>query len=72
MRVVESIRSELFIKLQSLPLAFFKRNKNEDQADDSGESKAPDRPRTKKASRGARAAYPNKFRIDNLDLLQRT
>jgi len=30
MRVVESIRSDLFVKLQSLPLAFFKRNKSGD------------------------------------------
>ena len=30
MRVVESIRTDLFIKLQSLPLAFFKRNKSGD------------------------------------------
>ncbi len=30
MRVVESIRTGLFIKLQSLPLAFFKRNKSGD------------------------------------------
>jgi subfamily B ATP-binding cassette protein MsbA len=30
MRVVESIRTDLFIKLQSLPLAFFRRNKSGD------------------------------------------
>ncbi len=30
MRVVEAIRTDLFIKLQSLPLAFFKRNKSGD------------------------------------------
>lgn len=30
MRVVESIRTDLFVKLQSLPLAFFKRNKSGD------------------------------------------
>ncbi|MFD2255810.1 ABC transporter ATP-binding protein [Luteolibacter algae] len=30
MRVVESIRTDLFVKLQQLPLAFFKRNKSGD------------------------------------------